>query len=195
MRTVLTTRARRSATGQSTFGKCPYRILRPGSAGTPVGDSCVKHSASRNNSGWLSFKVKAQSRPSSSTALTIEILEQRQGAAYLDAIDRRHHQASGPVGTENSVAFQAAGDFATERGHRFRRLSLQRVAEGVVADRPMRLANAPLQHSASTWSKLGICMAAPRKTASKTFFPGCCGNCRPSGRALTSAEKPNTLSR
>src|SRR6266571_5022200 len=55
--------------------------------------------------------------------------------ADLDAIDRRHHQPSGPVGTENSVAFQAAGNFATEREHRFGRLSLERVAEGVVADR------------------------------------------------------------
>src|SRR5205823_1381649 len=53
----------------------------------------------------------------------------------FDAIDRRHHQPSGPVGTQNSVAFQAPGDFATEREHRFRRLSFERVADGVVADR------------------------------------------------------------
>src|SRR6266571_5398606 len=58
-----------------------------------------------------------------------------EGTADLDAIDRRHHQPSGPVGTENSVAFQAAGDFATEREHRLGRLSLERVADGVVADR------------------------------------------------------------
>src|SRR5712692_11949592 len=55
--------------------------------------------------------------------------------ADLDAIDRRNHQPSGPVGTEDSVAFQAAGDFATEREHRFGRLPLERVADGVVADR------------------------------------------------------------
>jgi hypothetical protein len=45
------------------------------------------------------------------------------------------------------------------------------------------------------WSKLGICMAAPKKTASNTFFHGCCGNSLPSGRAVTKSEKPNTLSR
>src|SRR5260370_27153819 len=38
-------------------------------------------------------------------------------------------------GAEDSVAFQAAGDFATEREHRFGRLSFERVANGVVADR------------------------------------------------------------
>src|SRR5437016_6910439 len=58
-----------------------------------------------------------------------------EGTADLDAIDRRHHQPSGPIGTENSVAFQAAGDFAAERKHRLGRLSLERVADGVVADR------------------------------------------------------------
>src|ERR1017187_6270210 len=56
--------------------------------------------------------------------------------ADLDSIDRRHHQPSGPVGVENPVAFQAAGDLATEREHRFGRLSLQRVADGVVANWP-----------------------------------------------------------
>src|SRR6266568_4490526 len=55
--------------------------------------------------------------------------------ADLDAIDSRNHQPSGPLGTENSVAFQAAGDFATEREHRFGSLSFERVADGVVADR------------------------------------------------------------
>src|SRR5437016_13033824 len=60
---------------------------------------------------------------------------------------------------------------------------------------PMRFASAPSRHSASICSKLGICMAAPKKTASNTFFHGCCGNSRPSGKASTRAEKPNTLSR
>src|SRR5260221_14316615 len=59
----------------------------------------------------------------------------------------------------------------------------------------MRLASAPSRHSASICSRLGICMAAPRKTASNTFFQECWGNCRPSGRAPTRSEKPNTLSR
>src|SRR5437016_11983208 len=55
--------------------------------------------------------------------------------ADFDTIDRRHHQPSGPFGTQNSVAFQAAGDFATECEHRFGRLPFERVADGVVADR------------------------------------------------------------
>src|SRR6266516_722996 len=38
-------------------------------------------------------------------------------------------------------------------------------------------------------------MAAPKKTASNTFFHRCCGNSRPSGKASTRAEKPNPLSR
>src|SRR6267143_5519170 len=59
----------------------------------------------------------------------------------------------------------------------------------------MRFASAPSRHSASICSKLGICMVAPKKTASNSFFHGCCGNSRPSGRAPTRAEKPNTLSR
>src|ERR1700730_8391474 len=153
----------------------------------PVGDVCVRRSASRNNSGWFSFKVKAQAKPRRSTSLTkgdciykasptktsrnrrpncfVEILEQSQCTGYLsfavllkaktqgdgerradhgdhddpvivlnigshlavhlmlnfplhagvatpderaadfDAIDRRHHQPSGPVGVEDSIAF------------------------------------------------------------------------------------------
>ena len=34
------------------------------------GDPCVKCPASRNNSGWFSFKVKPQTRPRRSTSLT-----------------------------------------------------------------------------------------------------------------------------
>src|SRR6266487_780190 len=67
-------------------------------------------------------------------------------AADFDSIDRRHHQPSGPFRAEDSVAFQPAGDFATERKHRFGRLSFQRVAEGIVTDG----SDAFRQHSGAT---------------------------------------------
>ena len=38
---------------------------------------------------------------------------------------------------------------------------------------PMRLASGPLRQAASIWSKLGICIEAPRKTASNTLWQEC----------------------
>src|SRR5580692_1093076 len=59
----------------------------------------------------------------------------KERTADFDTIDGRHHQSSGPVGTQHPVAFQLPGDLATERKHRLGRLSLERVADGIVADR------------------------------------------------------------
>src|SRR6266478_5764321 len=55
-------------------------------------------------------------------------------ATDFDSIHRRH-QPSGPFRVEVSVAFQSPGDFAAQRKHRFGRLSFERIADGIVADR------------------------------------------------------------
>ena len=58
-----------------------------------------------------------------------------EGTADFDAIHGRHDQTAGPIRAQNSVALQAAGDFATEGEDRLGRLALERIADGVVADR------------------------------------------------------------
>jgi hypothetical protein len=69
-------------------------------------------------------------------ALHTGIATAGEGTADFDSIDGRDRQPSGPVGADNAIAFQTAGDFATEREHWLGRLSLEGVADGVVADRP-----------------------------------------------------------
>jgi hypothetical protein len=148
--------------------------------------------------GYLSFAVLLKAKAQGAGERRADRGDHDDPAIVLNtfAIDRRHYQPWEPAGTQNSVAFQAAGDFATEREPWLGRLSFERVAYGVVADGSDAFGQgAPSRHSASSCNKLGICLAAPRKTASNTCFHGCCGNCRPSGRAPANPEKPSALSR
>src|SRR2546425_3432684 len=91
--------------------------------------------------------------------------------ADFDAVDRRHHQPSGPVGTENSVAFQAAGDFATEREHRFGRLPLERVADGVVADRSDAFCQRSIATLGLDLKQAGDLHGGPQEDGVKHLFP------------------------
>src|SRR6266700_2524400 len=89
----------------------------------------------------------------------------------LDAIDRCNHQPSGPVGTENSVAFQAAGDFATEREHRLGRLPLERVADGVVADRSDAFCQRSIATLGLDLKQAGDLHGGPQEDGVKHLFP------------------------
>src|SRR4029077_9759578 len=54
--------------------------------------------------------------------------------ANFNAVHRPYDQTPRPIGAKSSVSFEPACNFATERKHGFRRLSLEGVAEGIVAD-------------------------------------------------------------
>ncbi len=58
---------------------------------------------------------------------------------------------------------------------------------------PMRVASAPSRHSASICSRLGICIAAPKKTASNTFFPCVLGKLPSFGQSAHQIRKAKHL--
>jgi len=67
-------------------------------------------------------------------ALHAGVAAARKRTADFNSVHGRHGQAAGPIRAQHTVAFQLAGDIATEIEDRLGRLMLERVAERVVAD-------------------------------------------------------------
>jgi len=58
--------------------------------------------------------------------------EADQAVGDLDAIQGGYHSPPSPIRTQHPIALQAAGHLATQAADRFRVLSLERAADGVV---------------------------------------------------------------
>src|SRR5271157_1991422 len=136
----------------------------------PVGESWVQRSASRNNSGWFSFKVKAQTRPRRSTSLTKGACRYKASPTNTSR-KRRPNCPTRSSSRANAVAFQAAGNFTTEREHGFGRLSFQRVAEGVVADRSDALGQRPMMTLGLDLQQAGNLHCGTQEDGVKHLFP------------------------
>jgi hypothetical protein len=76
-------------------------------------------------------------------ALHAGVAAVHEGTADLDAVHGRHDQAAGPARAQDSVALEAAGDFATEGENGLGRLALESIANGVGADRPNAFGQGP----------------------------------------------------
>jgi hypothetical protein len=112
--------------------------------------------------------------------------------ADFDTIDGRHHQSSGPVGTQHPVAFQLPGDLTTERKQRLGRLSLERIADGAVADRSVAFA----QRSEATLSlhlqQTGNLHGGTEKDRVEHLLPGMLRKLPPLGAGSSLNQKSQT---
>jgi hypothetical protein len=68
-------------------------------------------------------------------ALHAGVATASKGTADFDAIHGRHEQAAGPIRAQHSVALQTAGDVTTQGEDRIGGLALERIADGVIAER------------------------------------------------------------
>src|ERR1700730_4908563 len=96
-------------------------------------------------------------------------------ATDLYAIGRRDDPSSRPLRLQNAVALQTASLVTAEGQQRLGVLMEHGVAMQSSLREPIRRRNTPRRHSASIWCRTGNWQAAPRKTASKTFFQECRG--------------------
>jgi hypothetical protein len=90
----------------------------------------------------------------------------------IHTIHGGHHQTAGPVGAQNAVAFQTAGDFAAEGEDRFGRLTLERVADGVVADRTDAFGQGPTAALGFDLQQARHLHGRPQKDRIEDFGPG-----------------------
>ncbi len=116
-----------------------------------------------------------------------------EGTADFNSIHGRNHQSSGPVRAQNPIAFQAAREFASKREYRFRGLPLERVAEGVVANRPDAFGQRPVATLGLDLQQARYLHGGAEEDRVKHLFPGMLGKLPALGQSADQIRKAEHL--
>jgi len=105
-------------------------------------------------------------------ALHAGVAAASEGTADFNAIHGGHDQTTRPIRVENPVAFQATSDLTAEGEDRLGRLTLQRIANGVVADRPNPLGQDPTTALGFDLQQTGYLHGRRQEDRIEHFLPG-----------------------
>jgi len=105
-------------------------------------------------------------------ALHTGVAAAHKGAADFDVIHGGYHQTAGPIRAQHSVAFQTAGDFAAQGEDRLGRLTLEGIADGIVADRTNPLGQGPATALGFDLQQTGHLHGRPQEDRIQHLVPG-----------------------